>query len=303
MTPTSAFNPPQADETPNESEALERARDLLSGADRVLVGAGAGLSTAAGLRYDGERFRHSFEPFIERYGMTDMYSAGFYPFPTEEDRWAYWARHVWTNRYEPHALPLYLGLREAMREKDWFVITTNVDAQFEKAGFDPDRIFAVQGDYGLNQCAQGCHDRLYPNRELVENILAATGEGDPTRAPSSLVPRCPVCDGPMAVHLRIDSAFVEDAAWHAAQTCYLRFAEGMREKRTVLLELGVGWNTPSIIRLPFERLAEAFDAPLVRLNRDDARVPDHKGRAVGLQGDIAELLPRIAPMSKDATDR
>ena len=293
MSPSSTFEGSRSD---HQAKQIARARELLQGADRILVGAGAGLSTAAGLQYDGERFRQSFAPFIERFGMTDMYSAGFYPFPSEEDRWAYWAQHIWTNRYEPPALPLYRNLAEALQGKDWFVITTNVDAQFEKAGLDPTRIFAVQGDYGFNQCARGCHNRLYANRELVENILAATHEGNPTHAPSILVPHCPVCGGPMAVHLRVDGAFVEDDAWHSAQKRYLSFAEAMREDRTVLLELGVGWNTPSIIRLPFERMATVFNTPLVRLNRDDARVSDRdKSCMIGLKGDIATLWPRIAP--------
>lgn len=282
----------QMQETGRE-RAVEQARELLANAARVLVGAGAGLSTAAGLAYSGERFRRNFEPFIRRYGMTDMYSAGFYPFPTEEDRWAYWARHVWTNRHEPSALPLYRDVLAALEGKDVFVITTNVDAQFEKAGLAPERLFAVQGDYGLNQCARGCYDGLYPNRELTERILASAREGgDPTRAPGGLVPRCPICGGPMAVHLRVDDFFVEDTAWHNAQKRYLSFVTAMREKPTLLLELGVGWNTPSIIRLPFDQLSSTTPAPLVRLNFDDARVP---AGGVGLRGDIAELWPLVTP--------
>lgn len=272
---------------------IEQARKLLANAERVLVGAGAGLSAAAGLTYSGERFRRNFKPFIKRYGMTDMYSAGFYPFPSEEDRWAYWARHVWANRHEPPALPLYREVLAALKDKDLFVVTTNVDAQFEKAGLAPERLYAVQGDYGLNQCARGCHDALYPNRELAESILAAAREdGDPTRAPGGLVPRCPVCGGPMAVHVRVDGSFVEDMAWREARKRYLNFVEGMRGKPAVLLELGVGWNTPGVIRLPFERLSALSGAPLVRMNRDDARVP---AGGAGLQGDIAELWPLVAP--------
>ncbi|WP_197735975.1 SIR2 family NAD-dependent protein deacylase [Arabiibacter massiliensis] len=277
-----------------DPERIEAARELIASCDRILVGAGAGLSTAAGLSYSGERFQRNFQPFIRRYGMTDMYSAGFYPFPTEEDRWAYWARHVWVNRHEPPALPLYVQLREALRDKDCFVITTNVDAQFEKAGFPRERLFATQGDYGLNQCARGCHDTLYPNRQLAEKMLASA-EGDGTRIPSQLVPRCPVCGGRMNVHLRIDGSFVENADWHAAEERYRAFVAGMREHPTLLLELGVGWNTPVIIRMPFDRLAVALDAPLVRINYDDARVPKETAHAVALQGDIAEIWPLITP--------
>ena len=269
-----------------------RAAALLRDARRVLIGAGAGLSAAAGLTYGGERFERNFAPFIEKYGMTDMYSAGFYPFPSEEARWGYWARHVWVNRHEPEALPLYRALRSFARERDCFVVTTNVDAQFEKAGFPADRLFAMQGDYGLLQCARGCHDRLYPNRELVASMLARTED---CLVPAELVPRCPVCGGPMAVHLRVDGRFVENAEWHAAQDRYRRFVEGMADEPTVLLELGVGWNTPGIIRLPFEAMARTFDAPLVRVNRDDARIADGGVfRGVGLEGDIAALWPRLA---------
>ena len=150
------------------SDNIHRAHSLLANADRVLIGAGAGLSTAAGLAYSGERFQRYFAPFIERYGMTDMYSAGFYPFPTQEDKWAYWSQHIWMNRFEPGATPLYRRLFEWARDRDYFVITTNVDAQFELAGFDPQRIFATQGDYGYIQCARGCHDQIYPVRSLME---------------------------------------------------------------------------------------------------------------------------------------
>ena len=277
---------------------LGRASELLLGARRVLVGAGAGLSTAAGLSYGGERFKRNFTPFIEKYGMTDMYSAGFYPFPSEEARWGYWARHVWVNRHEPGALPLYRALRAFARTRDCFVITTNVDAQFEKAGFPPERLFATQGDYGLLQCARGCHDRLYPNRELAAAIMERTED---CLAPSDLVPRCPACGGPMAVHLRVDGHFVENADWHAAQKRYRRFVEGAGREPTVLLELGVGWNTPGIIRFPFEALARATGAPLVRLNRDDARLPTDV-RGVGLQGDIADLWPRLVGVEADVED-
>ena len=274
------------------SQDVECAAALLRDADRVLVGAGAGLSAAAGLVYEGERFERNFAPFIAMYGLTDMYTAGFYPFPSEEARWAYWARHVWTNRHEPPALPLYQALWEYARDRDCFVVTTNVDGQFEKAGFPPERVFATQGDYGLNQCARGCHDTLYPNRALAAEMIAQTED---CLVPSALVPRCPVCGGPMAVHLRVDGHFVENVDWHAAQDRYLRFVEDMRGRPTVLLELGVGWNTPGIIRLPFEALARAVYAPLVRLNRDDARIADAGvRRGVELQGDVAALWPLLA---------
>lgn len=274
-----------------DERALDQARDFLRSSTRILIGAGAGLSTAAGLRYSGERFTRNFAPFIARYGMTDMYSAGFYPFPTEEARWAYWARHIWVNRHEPPALPLYRALLEAVRDKDYFVITTNVDGQFAKAGFAPERLFATQGDYGLLQCAQACHDTLYPNRHLVEELLAQTHD---CLVPSELVPRCPVCGGRMAVHLRVDGNFVENADWDAAQERYLTFVQGMREQPTLLLELGVGWNTPVIIRYPFETMASTLGTPLIRINYDDARITNPAiAQGVSLQGDLAKLCPLL----------
>lgn len=281
-------------------DAIERAREILASADRVLIGAGAGLSTAAGLAYGGERFAQHFAPFIERYGMTDMYSAGFYPFLTPEDEWAYWSQHVWANRFEPGATQLYGELAAWAKDRDCFVITTNVDAQFELAGFDRGRIFATQGDYGFIQCRRGCHERIYPDRDIVEAMRADTGGGARTRlSDSSLVPTCPVCGGPMTVHLRVDDRFVEDAAWFAARERYLAFAEGARDGRTVLLELGVGWNTPVWIRYPFERMAHNYGCPLVRMNFEDAAVDSaYVPNGVGVQGDIAAMWPLVAGASR-----
>ena len=281
------------------SNDIQRARLLLESADRVLIGAGAGLSTAAGLAYSGERFQRYFAPFIERYGMTDMHSAGFYPFPTQEDKWAYWSQHIWMNRFEPGATPLYRRLFEWARDRDYFVITTNVDAQFELAGFDPQRIFATQGDYGYIQCARGCHDQIYPVRSLMEEWrfdLGARSDGTFERTRLSdpaLVPACPVCGGRMETHLRADGFFVETDDWHAAQQRYQAFAERTRGSRTVLLELGVGWNTPVWIRYPFENVAQMLGpdhAPLVRINYDAATADASSiPGAVGLAGDIAGI--------------
>lgn len=281
------------------SDNIHRAHSLLANADRVLIGAGAGLSTAAGLAYSGERFQRYFAPFIERYGMTDMYSAGFYPFPTQEDKWAYWSQHIWMNRFEPGATPPYRRLFEWARDRDYFVITTNVDAQFELAGFDPQRIFATQGDYGYIQCARGCHEQIYPVKELMEKWRADLGarpDGTLERtrlSDASLVPMCPVCGGRMETHLRADGFFVETDAWRAAQQRYQAFVEGTRGSRTVLLELGVGWNTPVWIRYPFEHIAQMLgpdQAPLVRINFDAATADvSHVAGAVCLAGDIARL--------------
>jgi SIR2 family protein len=247
---------------------LKAVKSALETADFVLIGAGAGFSAAAGLTYSGSRFTDNFQPFIKKYGMTDMYSAGFYPFTKPEQKWAYWAKHVYHNRWQPNALSLYRELFGLVKDKNYFVLTTNVDAQFEKAGFDPNRLFAMQGDYGKLQCKNACHDTLYSNESLVKQWLAETDEKT-LEIPTALVPHCPKCGVEMTMHLRVDGNFVENTDWHTAQTLYTDFAEQALVGETVYLELGVGFNTPAIIRYPFEQMVyHNPNALLVRLNRD-----------------------------------
>ncbi len=276
----------------NFEKRVSKLRELMKSAECVLIGGGAGLSAAAGLTYAGERFKANFSDFIEKYGMTDMYSSSFYPFATQEEKWAYWARHIVLNRWQPPALPLYLELLALVQDKDYFVITTNVDAQFAKAGFSVERIFAVQGDYGNLQCAQGCHNKLYKNRELV---LRMEAEEKNCRIPSSLVPKCPVCGGEMEVNIRMDEHFVQDEAWYAAAERYEDFCSGVRGRRTLLLELGVGYNTPGIIRFPFERLAyENKNVFLVRMNRDfPEALPQNAKSTLSFREDIGAVLKAL----------
>ncbi|MTD25892.1 Sir2 silent information regulator family NAD-dependent deacetylase [Erwinia sp. J316] len=253
----------------NMEKRLQAAKAAFKNADCVLIGAGAGFSAAAGLTYSNKRFTDNFQAFIQKYGMTDMYSAGFYPFPSEEAKWAYWAKHIEINRFAPPALPLYQTLFELVKNKNYFVITTNVDAQFYKAGFAAERIFATQGDYGKLQCATGCHKTLYDNGDLVKQWLNHT-DCNTLEIPTELVPQCPKCGGKMAMHLRIDGNFVENADWHAASARYAEFAQQSLHGNTVYLELGVGYNTPGIIRYPFEKMTyDNPDATLVRINRDE----------------------------------
>lgn len=250
----------------NFQERIDKARALISNAECVLIGGGSGLSAAAGLTYSGERFTSNFADFINRYGMKDMYTAGFYPFKTQEEKWAYWSRHINFNRYLPPALPLYKSLYELVKTKDYFVVTTNVDYQFYKAGFAPDRIFAVQGDYGKIQCAKGCHDKLYDNQSLVRQMVA---EQKNCRIPSYLVPKCPICGGNMEVNIRKDMYFVQDDGWYKANARYDAFYDKACDKKTVLLELGVGYNTPTIIRFPFERMVyQNKSVYLIRINAE-----------------------------------
>lgn len=276
-------------------EQIENAVNFIKDADAVIIGAGAGASTAAGLEYGGKRFTDHFAEFIEKYGghyMTDMYAAGFYPFPSEEARWGYWSKHALLNRFEPPALPLYQELYSIVKDKDYFVLTTNVDHQFYKAGFSAEKIFATQGDYGEIQCQRGCHPKTYDAEELFRKMDARRRD---CLIPSELVPKCPVCGGNMTMHLRCDNYFVEDEPWHEAADRYADFLDRNQSKKVVLIELGVGFNTPIIIRFPFEKLVrEHATYRLIRLNMDEAVVPESFGsRAIGIGGDMAGAITDI----------
>lgn len=268
---------------------LEQAIKSISTADTLVLGGGAGLSDAAGLKYSGSRFADNFEPFIKRYGMEDMYTSSFYRFKTEEERWAYWARHIIVNRYDPPAAQLYQDLLALSLGKKFFVITTNVDHQFHKAGFPDEKIFAVQGDYGYFQCAKGCHQKLYENENLVREMVEQTSD---CKIPTSLVPHCPVCGGPMDVNIRKDEYFVEDEAWDKAREGYTAFIEEAAASRTVFLELGVGFNTPGIIRFPFEQMTYQNDnAVLIRMNTDHPYgVKENMEKTISFNEDMTETV-------------
>ena len=276
-------------------EQVQKAAELLFEADAVLVGAGAGLSAAAGLTYGGKRFTDNFGEFIEKYGsmnMRDMYSSGFYPFPTEEEKWGYWSKHAYVNRIEPKALPLYLSVYDLVKTKPHFVITTNVDHQFQKAGFADENIFATQGDYGNIQCQKGCHPKIY---DAIDLFIQMHQSRTDCRIPSDLVPKCPVCGQNMAMHLRCDQYFVEDEHWNQAAGQYISFLKEHEKDKVALLELGVGFNTPTIIRFPFEQLVRGNENwSLIRLNLDEHFVPKSLGeRAVGIGADIGKSVRDI----------
>lgn len=263
------YSRPQPTTLPLE-ERLTKVQQLLHEADHVLIGAGAGLSAAAGLEYSGKEFEREFRPWMERYGITDLYSSSFYPFKTEEERWAYWAKHIWFARYRPEAATLYKDLLKWVKGKDYFVITTNVDGQFEKAGFDTERLFAVQGDYAYFQPRSGHSRTLFHNKEWVEKALPAIHD---CRIPSNLVPHVPETGELMSPNLRCDDTFVEDEHWHRQAERYSEFVENARTGHLLLLELGVGFNTPAIIRFPFEQMVAQFPhTTLVRFNRDYPQV-------------------------------
>lgn len=227
---------------------IEKLRQALDDVDAVIVGAGAGMSTAAGLTYSGERFDEHFADFRDAFGITDMYSGGFYPFPDVETLWAWWSRHIYFNRYDVEPGRPYLDLLKLVKDKDYFVITTNVDHQFQLAGFDKHRLFYTQGDYGLFQCSGPCSQVTYDNEEAVRAMME---QQKGMRTPSELVPTCPKCGRPMTTNLRVDGRFVEDKGWHAAATRYDEFCRRHAGMHVLYLELGVGMNTPVIIKYPF----------------------------------------------------
>lgn len=272
---------------------ISLAAEKLREADAIVIGAGAGLSASAGLDYSGDGFNKEFADYIKKYHFPDLYSSSFYEFPTEEERWARWARHIDYIRFRPGAMPLYMELYDLVKNRNYFVITTNVDAQFRKAGFNPDKIFEVQGDYGLMQCAVGCHPKLYSDKNTVENILKHSH--DMTVA-SEYVPVCPVCGGNMDVHVRKNRHFVQDEAWYAAANRYEAFINRYAESgKVVLFELGIGYNTPAIIRYPFEQITyRNTKATLIRLNADYPHGPkETASQTIAFTEDMSKVISML----------
>lgn len=268
------------------SERIDALRQAIKDADHIIIGAGSGLSTAAGLDYAGMDFRLEFAPWIEKYGITDLYSAGFYPYETKEEYWAHWAKHIWFCRYRTGALPLYEQLRRLF--PDAFIVTTNVDAQFELAGFPEGNIFATQGDYGLFQPATGSPKLTVSNQEWVSKVLPMIED---CRIPTAMLPTMP--DGSeAALNLRVDDTFVEDFNWHRQARRYTDFVQAASQGNLLLLEFGIGYNTPGIIRLPFEQMAQKFpNTTLVRFNRDNPKTYlDNLPRFMAFTEDIQTVI-------------
>lgn len=278
--------------TENSSQALEAAKNALANADAILVGAGAGLSLAAGYAYSGKRFTDNFADFIEKYNFSDLYTAGFYSFPTLAERWAFWSRHIYINRYKPIPDPgVFMNLQKLIEPKDHFILTTNVDHCFQRMGFAKERLFYTQGDYGLWQCSVPCHAATYDNEEIVRKMVA---EQSSMVVPPELIPYCPRCGAPMTMNLRIDHTFVEDEGWHKAANAYRGFCEA--RGRMVLLELGVGENTPVIIKYPFWEMTERNpQATLISINLEAMPVPAAIAeRTISIKADIGKALAALA---------
>ena len=243
-----------------------KAKQMIGDADFIIIGAGSGLSSAAGLEYSGESFETNFKDFIKKYNFTDLYSASFYDFKTQEEKWAFFAKMIEVNRYNKTPLKLYEELYKIAKDKNYFILSTNVDGQFYNSGFDENKIFEVQGDYGYLQCENACHNKLYDNKELVHKWIENTKD---CKIPSELVMKCPVCGGNMDMNLRKDANFVQDEKWYVQAERYKEFLKEAENKNVVLLEIGVGFNTPGIIRYPFEQMVKANDKiRLIRINKD-----------------------------------
>ena len=275
-----------------DQKQIERLSQQLASSDAIVIGAGAGLSTSAGFTYTGERFVHYFPDFIAKYHFSDMYSGGFYLFDTLEEHWAYWSRYIFCNRYLDAPKPVYQELLSLVQDKDYFVLTTNVDHQFQKAGFDKHRLFYTQGDYGLWQCMEPCRQKTYDNEEAVRRMVA---EQRDMRIPTELVPRCPVCGKPMTMNLRSDNTFVEDEGWHLAAERYDEFLRRHDGLKVLYLELGVGANTPVIIKYPFWKMTYANrNATYACINFGEAFAPPEiRGRSICINADIGNVLSRL----------
>ena len=298
----------------SREERLGRLNQALEIADALVIGAGAGLSTAAGFVYTGERFDRYFGDFGRKYGFRDMYSGGFAPFETQEETWAYWSRYIWINRYAPIPSDLYERLLALVRDKDYFVLTTNVDHCFQRTGFAKERVFYTQGDFGLWQCSEPCHAMTYDNEDTVRRMVEAQGfliAGDgtlevpagavvKTSVPSALIPYCPVCGKPMVMNLRADDKFVEDEGWNRASAAYSDFLRRHAGQHILFLEIGVGGNTPVIIKYPFWQMTiDNPNAVYACLNYKEAFCPKKiEQRSVCIDGDAGELIAQMLHVRK-----
>ena len=275
------------------SKPIERLKAALQDCDAVVIGAGSGLSTAAGFTYTGERFEKYFSDFATKYGIRDMYSGGFYPFPSKEEFWAYWSRYIYINRYQDAPKPVYDDLLKLVQDKDYFVITTNVDHCFQKAGFDKKRLFYTQGDYGLFQCSEPCCQETFDNEAVIREMVKRQ---ENMKVPTELLPTCPHCGKPLTMNLRCDDTFVEDEGWHRAAERYENFLRTREGQKILFLELGVGYNTPVIIKYPFWQMtAKNPNAIYACINQGQAVCPQEiEQQSVCINADIGQVLQSLS---------
>ena len=275
--------------TENISDNIEKLKEKICTAEAVVIGAGAGLSTAAGFIYSGERFEKYFSDFRKKYGFEDMYSGGFYPYQTPEEHWAYWSRYIFVNRYQDASKPVYENLLKLVTDKDYFVITTNVDHCFQKAGFDKKRLFYTQGDYGLFQCSEPCCQETFDNKDIIFEMFKQQKD---MKIPTELLPVCPHCGKPLTMNLRSDDKFVEDEGWHKAAERYENFLRTRSGLKILFLELGVGFNTPVIIKYPFWQMtAKNPNATYACVNNGQAFCPTEiQHKSICINNDISDVI-------------
>ena len=278
--------------TDNLNAQIKKLANAIKTADAIVIGAGAGLSASAGFTYSGERFRKYFADFRDKYGFHNMYSGGFYPYETPEEHWAYWSRYIYINRYMDAPEPVYQELLDIVKDKDYFVITSNVDHCFQKAGFDKKRLFYTQGDYGLLQCSVPCCNKTFDNEDIIRQMMEQQKD---MRIPSTLLPVCPHCGKPLTTNLRADDKFVQDDGWYMAAERYNNFLHTRENTRILYLELGVGSNTPAIIKYPFWNMtARNKNATYACINYGEAICPKEiNHQSICINSDTREIIKAL----------
>lgn len=276
----------------NYEERLENARLAIKEADYILIGAGAGLSDSAGFGYSSKRFKNNFSDFIEKYQINDLYTSSFYRFDTQEEYWAYWARYIVVNRDESKVNDVYANLGKLVKDKEYFVLTTNVDFQFQNSFIPQENIFMIQGDYGHIQCSISCHDTVYSNENLILEMLEQTND---CRIPTNLIPKCPKCESNMRVHIHSDSSFIQDQDWNHAFKRFQEFYEIIKDKKVLLMELGVGFSTPEIIRFSFDKFVnQNEEVKMIRINRHfPYSAEDIKYKTISFDEDISKVIHEL----------
>lgn len=276
----------------DKNKLIQKLKEEIENSEYILIGAGAGLSTSAGFLYDGKRFEDNFKDYIKKYGFTDMYSAGFYNFPTLEEYWAYFSLNVYINRYDIEENETYLNLYNIVKNKNYFVITTNVDGRFADSKFDKDKIFAVQGDFSLFQCSKPCRQETFYNEKYIREMIKYKKE---MKIPTELIPKCPYCGRNMSMNLRVDSTFVQDKNWHNQKSKYEEFLKISNDSKILFLELGVGFNTPSIIKYNFWRMTfNNKNSVYASINLGECYcTSDIAERSICIDADISEVLKKL----------
>lgn len=276
----------------DKNKLIQKLKEEIENSEYILIGAGAGLSTSAGFLYDGKRFEDNFKDYIKKYGFTDMYSAGFYNFPTLEEYWAYFSLYVYINRYDIEENETYLNLYNIVKNKNYFVITTNVDGRFADSKFDKDKIFAVQGDFSLFQCSKPCRQETFYNEKYIREMIKYKKE---MKIPTELIPKCPYCGRNMSMNLRADSTFVQDKNWDKQKLKYEKFLKNSNNSKILFLELGVGFNTPSIIKYNFWRMTlNNKKSVYASINLGECySASDIEERSICIDADISEVLKKL----------